>query len=128
MLFWKYTDRAVVDGQPMRLSFVGVKKACFNGIPRRNVLMEFPRELGLPPDKLGLQVRCAYGTRDAGAIWEDTHREDFGTLRIQVRHGFTLHFLASRQAAHLCCARDDFTTLGSDDNLNRLETMMAESF
>ena len=57
MLFQKYTDRPVVDGQPMRVSFVDVKKAYFNGIPRRNVLIKLPRELGLPPDKLGLQVR-----------------------------------------------------------------------
>ena len=68
MLFRKYADKPIVDEKPMRLSFIDIKKAYFNGIPKRNILMKLPRELGLPPHHLGLQVRCVYGTRDAGAI------------------------------------------------------------
>ena len=90
--------------------------------------MKLPRELGLPSDKLGLQVRCAYGTRDARAIWEDTYRE------VLERAGFKcgiaspcIFWHAERQ---LTCVvhGDDFTTLGNDDNLNWFEDMMAKSF
>ena len=57
------------------MSFLDVKKAYFNGIPKRHVYMSLPRKLGLPSHFVAKQVRCVYGTRDAGAIWEDTYRE-----------------------------------------------------
>ena len=66
LLFRKYTDRPIVNGKPMRLSFVDIKKAYFNGIPKRNVLMRLPKELGLPSDQLGLQVRCMGGDISVG--------------------------------------------------------------
>ena len=74
MLFAKYADEPVKRGLPQRLGFVDIRKAYFNGIPKRNVFMSLPRELGLPGHWVGHQVRCVYGTRDAGAIWEDTYR------------------------------------------------------
>ena len=48
MLFAKYTDSPSKNGIEQRLSFVDVRKAYFNGIPRRNLFMSLPRELGLP--------------------------------------------------------------------------------
>ena len=69
LLFAKYADAPVVKGKRMRLGFVDAKKAYFNGVPKRNVFMRLPREMGLPAHMVGLQVRCVYGTRDAGAIW-----------------------------------------------------------
>ena len=72
LLFAKYVDQPVINGKPMRLGFVDAKKAYFNGIPKRNVFMRLPREMGLPSHMVGLQVRCVYGARNAGAIWEDT--------------------------------------------------------
>ena len=68
MLIKKYADKPVVNEKPMRLSFIDIKKAYFNGIPKRNIMMKLPRELGLPPHQLELQVGCAYGTLDASAI------------------------------------------------------------
>ena len=68
MLFKKYANKPIVDEKPMRLSFVDIEKAYFNGIPKQNIMMKLPRDLGLPPHHLGLQVRCVYETRDAGAI------------------------------------------------------------
>ena len=75
LLFAKYADQPVVKNKKMRLGFVDIKKAYFNGMPRRNVCMRLPRELGLPPHMFGLQVRCVYGTRDAGSVWEETYRQ-----------------------------------------------------
>ena len=66
---------------PLRLSFVDVRKAYFNGTPKRNVFMSLPKEMGLPSHYVAKQVRCVYGTRDAGSIWEDVYRaalEDMG--------------------------------------------------
>ena len=57
----------------MQLSFVDVKKAYFDGVPERSLYVRFPPELGLPKDMVGKLVRCMYGTRDAGAIWENCY-------------------------------------------------------
>ena len=51
------------------------KKAYFNAKPQRDVFVRVPRELGLPPGTMGKLVRCCYGTRDAGMLWEDTYAD-----------------------------------------------------
>ena len=53
------------------MSVVDIRKAYFNGIPRRSVYMDLPREMGLGKEYVAKQVRCVYGTRDVGDIWED---------------------------------------------------------
>ena len=35
--------------------------------------MRVPHELGLPPNTVAKQIRCVYGTMDAGKLWEDTY-------------------------------------------------------
>ena len=37
--------------------------------------MKVPKEMGLPPNTVARQVRCVYGTRDAGKLWEDTYTQ-----------------------------------------------------
>ena len=64
MLFAKYASSPTKNGVEQQLSFVDVRKAYFNGIPRRNLFMSLPRELGLPGSWVGRQVRCVYGTRE----------------------------------------------------------------
>ena len=51
---------------PLRLSFIDIKKAYFNSVPTREMLMSLPVELGLPKHFVAKQTRCVYGTRDAG--------------------------------------------------------------
>ena len=53
---------------PLRLSFIDIKKAYFNGIPTRDIFMSVPPELGLPKHHVAKQTRCVYGTRDEGMI------------------------------------------------------------
>ena len=85
----------------MRISFVEAKKANFNGIPRRNVLMKLPKELGLPSDKLGLQLRCVYGTRDAGAISGKTHTVPSRSLLVShVESPLPAYSATRRMASH----------------------------
>ena len=55
------------------ISFVDIKKAYFNDVPRRNAHLAFPRELGIDDGKIAHLKRCVYGTRDVGAIWEDCY-------------------------------------------------------
>ena len=66
--------------QCLQLSFVDVRKAYFNSIPKRAVYVAFPYGCCLPSKLVGKLVRCAYGTRGAGDIWEDTYRGDLETV------------------------------------------------
>ena len=49
----------------LKLSFVDVKKAYFNGKPSRKIFIRPPPELGLPKNTVCKLQRCMYGTRDA---------------------------------------------------------------
>ena len=69
MLFSQWATKQWRDGKIQRL-LVDAKKAYFYGVPTRNLYVEFPAELGMPTDMVGKLVRCVYGNRDAGAIWE----------------------------------------------------------
>ena len=57
MLFAQFTQERHRNGKPLRLSFVDVRKAYFNGIPKRPLYMAFPKELGLPANLVAKQVR-----------------------------------------------------------------------
>ena len=71
LFFARYVSEETRKGKPWRLSFVDIRKAYFNGIPTRKMFMRAPREMGLPPNTVMQQVRCVYGTGDAGKICED---------------------------------------------------------
>ena len=85
LLFSRLAQERRRGSKLLRLSFLDVKKAYFNGIPRRDVYMTIPKEMGLSTQFVAKQVRCVYGTRDAGAIWEDTYREAFESVEIPDR-------------------------------------------
>ena len=128
MLFAKFADQPVKEGIQQRLSFVDVRKAYFNGIPRRNLFMSLPRELGLPGHWVGRQIRCVYGTRDAGAIWEDTYRECLESSGFASGKASPCVFYNAEHDISTVVHGDDFTSLGSDAALTWMETQMAKSF
>ena len=70
LLFSEFASSRTRHGKPLQLSFVDVKKAYFYGIPERDIYVRLPHELGVSKQYVGKLVRCMYGTRDAGAIWE----------------------------------------------------------
>ena len=131
LLFSEYAATArrpdMLD-QEIVLSFVDIRKAYFNGVPKRNVHLAFPKELGIPDNYVAHLKRCVYGTRDAGAIWEECYA---GAL---VEMGFT------RGVASPCCfysaARnlrvvvhgDDFTCLGPKAEIVKYEDELASRF
>ena len=66
-LFSRYSAEMTRHGKPRAMGFVDIKKAYFNGIPKRNICMAPPKELGLGK-AITQQTRCMYGTRDAGML------------------------------------------------------------
>ena len=128
LLFSEFASSTGKKGSSMQLSFVDVKKAYFYGIPERELYVRLPAELGISKKYVGKLVRCMYGTRDAGAIWESCYA---GCL---TKLGFI------QGAASPCCFRhpqwsvsvvvhgDDFTALGSPEGLDKFEKGMTDTF
>ena len=65
LLFSEYASTArrpdMLD-QEIVLSFVDIRKAYFKGVPKRNVHLAFPKELGIPDNYVAHLKRCVYGT------------------------------------------------------------------
>ena len=91
LIFSEFASEQTRNGAPLQISFVDVKKAYFYGIPERSLYVRLPPELGLSRKVVGKLVRCMYGTRDAGAIWEHCYSKCLVDL------GFT------QGAASPCC-------------------------
>ena len=73
MIFSEFASKRKMRGKPLQISFVDVKKAYFYGVPERSLYVRFPAEMGMGKRMVGKLVRCMYGTRDAGAIWESCY-------------------------------------------------------
>ena len=73
VLFSTWSKQRHRGGQPLKLHFLDVRKAYFNGRPQRAIYLRLPPELGLGKNIVGKLKRCVYGTRDAGAIWEQVY-------------------------------------------------------
>lgn len=106
---------ALLKSDDYVLSFVNITKACLNEKPQRNVHLAFPKQMGVPDHLCAHLKRCVYGTRDAGAIWEEccaSARVDMGFVRrvagpccffhadhrlMVVVHGDDLKYLSSKR-------------------------------
>ena len=60
------------NGKQLKLHLLDVRKAYFNGVPKRSICVKMPAEPGLGKHVYGRLKRCMSGTRDAGALWEAT--------------------------------------------------------
>ena len=90
--------------------------------------MTLPRELGLPGHWVGRHVRCVYGTRDAGAIWEDTYRDLLESIGFESGKASPCVFHHPGRGISTVVHGDDFTSLGSDEALTWMEGEMSKSF
>ena len=127
-MFDRYSQHARQGKHPLRLSFVDVRKAYFNGTPKRNVFMTLPKELGLPSHFVAKQVRCVYGTRDAGSIWEDVYRGALEAMGFESAVASPCCFVNEKKNISVVVHGDDFTALGTDQDLDWYETELAKHF
>ena len=119
-----------VDGkqEPLRMSFVDIRKAYFNGIPRRDVYMDFPKEMGLGKEWVAKQVRCVYGTRDAGSIWEDCYRDALEAMEFVSGLASPCLFFHPVRNISIVVHGDDFNALAVKAELDWYETELATHF
>ena len=103
---------------PLRLSFIDIKKAYFNGIPKRQFNIRLPVEMGLPSNVVARQTRCVYGTRDAGMIWEETYRIALENCGFVTGAANPCMFHHPDHDVQVVVHGDDFTALGTDEGLD----------
>ena len=113
---------------PLQLSFVDIRKAYFNGIPKRCVYMDLPREMGLGKEWVAKQVRCVYGTRDAGSIWEDCYRDALEDMGFTSGSASPCIFFHEERNISIVVHGDDFNALGVADELDWYEKELATHF
>ena len=106
------TRRRLADGNKLEVSFIDVKKAYFNGIPRRSLHRFLPREVGLGPKALAHLKRCVYGTRDAGMRWEDVYAHALTGLGFKRGIGSPCCFFHPARQTSVVVHGDDFAALG----------------
>ena len=116
------------SGNLLALSFAGATTAYFHAKPRRDLFIRAPEELGLPPNTVGRLLRCAYGTRGAGALWE----EHYAHVRTQLwfvrsRAGPTC-FHHPKWYVAVVVPGDDVIALGTDFALALYEAAFNEAF
>ena len=80
MLLSEFASRRFQDGHPLKLSFVDIRKAYFNEVPKRALFVRLPKEMGLGPNAVARLDRCMYGTRDAAGIWESCYSDCLASL------------------------------------------------
>ena len=127
-LFSRLAQERQRDGVPLRLDFLDVKKAYFTGIPKRDVYMTLPHELGLASHLVAKQVRCVYGTRDAGAIWEDAYIEALESIGFRSGIGSPCCFWHPTRGISTVVHGDDITSLGCDNVLDWMRVELGKSF
>ena len=122
LLCARFAQERMRSGQYLQLSFIDVRKAYFNGVPRRPVYMQFPKELGLPNNLVAKLVRCAYGTKDGGASWEDAYRDALESLGFVSGISSPCVFCHPTRGIHTVVHGDDFTSTGIKSGLGWPET------
>ena len=125
LLFSEWASRQDVY---MQLSFVDVKKAYLYRIPEQRLYVRFPPELGMPKNMVGKLVRCMYGTRDAGAIWENCYTKCLLDLGFEQGVASPCSFTHAEWGVSVVVHGDDFTALGTPDGLDKYEKGMTQTF
>ena len=90
--------------------------------------MTFPKELGIPSHFVAKLKRCAYGTRDAGAIWEDTYRLALESLGFTSGSASPCCFHHPERNISIVVHGDDFTAMGLQTDLDWYEQNLAKHF
>ena len=128
LIFSEYASEQSRNGKPLQISFIDVKKAYFYGVPTRDIYVRLPYELGVSKKFVGKLVRCMYGTRDAGAIWESCYASALINLGFVQGGASPCCFAHPTWGVSVVVHGDDFTALGTSDGLDLYEKGMCEAF
>ena len=128
MLFSRYSSERTRGGKALKISFVDIRKAYFNALPKRLLHVFLPKELGVPKDKVGELLRCVYGTRDAGQLWEETYADFLVSIGFIRGIGSPCCFFHPTRNLSVVVHGDDFTCLGVATDLDWYEKQLSNPF
>ena len=128
LLFAKCASTRKRSSKPLRLSFVDIRKAYFNAIPERAIDMKLPKEMGLSPDLVARQVRCVYGTRDAGKVWEDTCTQEMEHAGFMTGTANPCACYHQIRDITIVVYGNGFTALETDNDLDWYENRLKDNF
>ena len=128
LLFSQWATERRRGGQNLKLSFIDIKKAYFNGRPKRSLYVRLPPELGLPRNTVAKLERCMYGTRDAGAIWETCYVDCLVDMGFVQGSGSPCCFEHPQWKVAVVVYGDDFSALGTDAALDKYEKGLSQRF
>ena len=100
----------------------------FDGVPRRNAHLAFPKQLAMPDHLVAHLKRCVYGTRDAGAIWEDCYASALTDMGFERGTASPCCFYNPSQRLRVVVHGDDFTCLGPRAAIMDYEDQLATRF
>ena len=105
----------------MKLSFIDVRKAYFNGSPTRKLFVRFPAEMGQSKDTVARLDRCMYGTRGAGAIWEGCYSQALASMGFEQGKASPCCFYHRDWDVSVVVHGDEFTALCTAEGLQNYE-------
>ena len=108
--------------------FIDITKAYFNALPTRSIYVRLPKELGLPKNSYGRLLRCCYGTRDAGMLWEEAYSEILIQAGFRRGQASPTCFYHPEKQISVVCHGDDFTALGNEEDLMWYKDILARAF
>ena len=90
--------------------------------------MKLPKETGLSPDLVARRVRCVYGTREAGKLREDTYTQAMEHAGLVTGSANRCVFYHKARDITIVVHGDDFTALGTDNDLDWYENRLKDNF
>ena len=97
-------------------------------MPRRNAHLAFAKELAVLDHLVAHLKRCVYGTRDAGAIWEDCYASALTDMGFERGTASPCCFYNPSQRLRVVVHGDDFTCLGPRAAIMDYEDQLATRF
>ena len=124
LLLSEWATKRQRNGNVLQLHFSDAKKAYFNGVPTRRLYIRLPKEMCLGPNVVGRLLRCCYGTRDAGAIWEQYYADSLISIGFQQGRASPCCFWHPLWEISLVIHGDDLTALGTPESLDVYEAAL----
>jgi len=106
------------ESEKLVLGFLDVKRAHFCSKATRELYVELPEECGQPKGKVGLLRRSMYGCRDAGFNWEQCAVAFMKGISFSPGKADPCIYHHETRNLRAVVRGDDFTSLGSVDNVN----------
>ena len=97
-------------------------------MPMPDICVSPPRVLGLQKSVLAKQMKCVYGTRDDGMMWEETYRAALEDIVFTAGRTSPCCFFHKDRSIHLVAHGDDMTAMGLRADLDCYEERPGQSF